>query len=142
VCVIISPRTELNQQQVQHLSIRAAAPEHVNDNGPFRAWDQPAAESMLYAVIVPGSPMPIGIFYGHLLESALEVGWWLDIEWRSKHLGRAAAAEFGEVLKLKYPQFRGPIHAPIMTFGGRYDDASRALLEEFKRHFLGDSNAR
>ena len=133
--VTIVPRTDLDQQQIEHLSGRAAAPEHTNDNGPLKAWDQPANESKLYAVTVAASPMPIGILYANLLESELEVGWWIDIEWRSKKFGRPAVVAFAELLKSKYPNFMGPIRARIITFGGRYDDASRALSVEFERHF-------
>ena len=142
MCVTIFPRADLEQKQVEHLSKRAAASEHANDNGPLKAWDQRAAESMLHAIIIPVSPMPIGILYGHFMNTELEVGWWVDIEWRSKKFTRPAVAAFGELLKLKHSNFTGKIHAPIMTFGGNYDEKSRALLKEFMRVFFDDGIAR
>lgn len=136
--IIVTPRVELDQRQILHLSKRVAASDHANDNGPLKAWGQAAAEPMLYAISLATTiPMPIGILYANFLEQFLEVGWWIDVEWRLKGFGKPAVAEFAALLKLKHPNYLGPLHAPVMTFGGRHDDASRALLEEFKHHFYG-----
>ncbi len=129
MCVSILSRANLTQQQVLHLSARALAPIHACDNGPCKAWDQPGYASTLYAIVVPDSPMPIGILYANRLGSDLDVGWWVDIDWRRKKFSRPAVVAFADLLKLKYPRFAGDIRASIRTFGGHY--GACALTHQF-----------
>ncbi|MCX7168042.1 MAG: hypothetical protein NTV11_17455 [Rhodocyclales bacterium] len=138
--LIIHHRTQLGPQQIAHLSSRVAAPEHSNDNGPCKAWDQPACESMLYAVVIASSSTPIGILYANFIQSGLEVGWWIDKPWREKKLTRRAIISFANLLRAEHLHYSGQVFAAIKTFAGTKDGASSALLEDFKRHFVKENS--
>lgn len=106
MCITISRRADLDQRQLTYVSIRVLAPEHTNDNGPCKAWNTPGYESVLYAILIDCSPMPIGILYANFLESSLDVGWWVDKGWREMKYSRKATIAFAKILRTEYPNFR------------------------------------
>ena len=123
-------KNKLTEDQSQHLARRIAAPEHKNDRGPIRVWDDYTAYLYAFIHIASNTPIAIAEASGRPCPTP---GWWIDSQFRGQGLGNEVVDLLAEQLKVEGVTALKRI--PIDTYCSVYDEASSKLAKRMHAHF-------
>jgi RimJ/RimL family protein N-acetyltransferase len=135
--VLITPKTNLDGKQLQHLTERIFAAEHAFDTGPRTYWNSAAYDSKFYVIVLVESQLPIGTIYvgGH--NTQIDVAFWIDSTQREKGFASEAIDLLADPLKTRGVTGVGKIL--IDSYQGRHNAASSKLVARLRRHFSRDT---
>lgn len=131
--VKIVPRTQLREDQLQHITLRIFAPEHELDVGPRSIWQLESYVPKFHVAILEESDQPIGTIYVGGPPKRTDVAWWLDSFYRHRGYGSKMVDALALTLKAAGVMGIGPIL--ITAYGDNYT-ASAKLVKRLRIHFV------
>ncbi len=122
-------RSDLSTEQLERLEVRLQHQDHAHDGGPIGDWNNPGYALRLYAAVEDCGDVA-AIFYVSDDRAAASVAWWLDSKHRNQGIGSKAVDALCKYMKMH--GWSGVAPTIIQTFEGRYDTASRRLVDRLR----------
>lgn len=127
----IIDKSDLDQDQLDHIEERISDKCHENDIGPCNCWNTYA--NGLYAAIDRATNAIVALIEASGPVDAINPGWWVDSEYRGQGYGRAIVVELARFLKSR--GYTGVGNIRIQTYRQQYDEASSKLKDIFINEF-------
>ena len=133
--ISIIRKTQITKAQLDYLRKRVSLPEHAHDIGPCSNLDDDPYAPNLFIIVHNESQKPIGILHRGGPKEAIEVGWWIDSEYRGQGYGSEAVDLFAELL-IEEEGVTGVGNIRVVTYGEKHTEESIKLRKKFIGHFI------